>query len=294
MKSKKRAQRKKKQYSIEDKAPKDTRTAPSTFEEISTKLRDAGWGRDELTQELEQAFCNIGVSYINLKPHFELLRKANEIFIEADRLMSWKELDGFIANSLFGRTIGCFLGAIRLSCSGQLTETWVLLRACIENSLYAFYIYDSLDHAKIWIDRQKNNKSKSKCKNVFRIGDIFNELQKKSPSISKEVKKFYEWTIDWGAHPNERSLFPNIVPKSDGSSYALRVLNADPGLLRATIIYTIKASTLIFKIFALIFPEVFNQPNLNIKIKNLNKDLMPLVAITPQYLKQSAIKKKDR
>ena len=134
----------------------------------------------------------------------------------------------------------------------------------------------------------KNDESKRKCKNTFLIGNIWEELQKKSPTITKEAKKVYEQTIDWGAHPNERSLFPNIVPKSDGASYALRILNAEPGFLKATIIYTIIVSTLIFRIFSLMLPEIFNQPNLDIKIQNLKKQSTLLMLDASKQLRTMA------
>ena len=273
---------------INEKTQKNMGKAPSTFVEIYEDMKKAGWGQDLLTQNIEMAFCNIGVSFLKLKVHFELLKKANEIFNEADKLMSWKEQDGFIATSLFGRSIGCFLGAIRLSCSGQLPETWILLRACIENSLYAFYVIGNPTRASVWIDRHKDEVSKKKCKNIFRIGNIWSELQKKSPTISKEVKKFYEKTIDFGGHPNERSVFPNTERKEDGVSYALKIISADPGLLKATILYTLKASILTFEIFTLIFPNVFNQPNLAIKVQNLNKQVMPLLFDASNQLRKMA------
>ena len=93
MSPKKRSPRKKKRGLIANKTLKDTRKAPSTFQEINTDLKNAGWGNDRLTQEIETAFCNIGVTFLKLKPHFELLKKANEIFIDADALISWQALN---------------------------------------------------------------------------------------------------------------------------------------------------------------------------------------------------------
>ena len=121
MKKRKRPLRKKKKQSVTNKTPTGDRRAPATFEEISKDLKTTGWGEDKLTQELEEAFCNIGVSFVNLKPHFNLLQKANEIFLDTFDLLSCNTPDTLIACSLFGRSFGCFLGAVRLSCGGQLS-----------------------------------------------------------------------------------------------------------------------------------------------------------------------------
>jgi len=260
--------------------------APLNFAEISSQLNEAGWGRDKLTQEIEGAFCNIGVSFLNLKPYFELLIKATEIFSDASELLSWSTLDGLIACSLFGRAAGCFLGAVRLSCSGQLTETWVLLRACLENSLYAFYIFKNPKRAEIWIDRHKDEGSKQKCKETFLIRNIWDELKAKSPSIAREMKDFYNKSIDWGAHPNERSLSPNLVGKQDGSGFQLRIVNPDPEFMRATVIATLITSSVVFRVFSLVFPDMLSHPNLNVKIQNLNQQSKPLMFEVARQLRK--------
>lgn len=286
MKSKKRTERKKKRSSMEDKALKDTRTTPSTFEEISIDLKNAGWGNDKLTQNIEMAFCNIGVSFINLKPHFKLLQKANEIFIDAFEQITTDTIEKEIACLLFGRAFGCFLGAVRLSSSGQMTETWILLRALIENCLYAFYIFESPERADIWVNRHKDETSNKKCKDTFKVGSIWAELKIRSKRTANEAKTLYDKAIDWGAHPNERSLFPNLVPKPNGSGLSLRLVNANPAFIRASVIYTIRTSLFTFRIFNLVFPEVFGQPKIDIKIQNLDRQLAPLMASLLELLKQ--------
>jgi hypothetical protein len=286
MKKRKPTLRKKKQQSVVDKPPKEAGRQPSTFEEMSTVLKKAGWGKDKLTQEIEKAFCNIGVSFIKLKPHFYLLKKANDIFIDAFEQITTDTIEREIASLLFGRAFGCFLGAVRLSSSGQMTETWILLRALIENCLYAFYIFESPERADIWVNRHKDEASNKKCKDTFKVGSIWAELKMRSKRIANEAKTLYDKAIDWGAHPNERSLFPNIVPKPNGSGFSLRLVNANPAFIRASVIYTIRTSLFTFRIFNLVFPEVFGQPNIDIKINNLNRQLSPLMTSLAGLLKQ--------
>jgi len=288
MKKRRRTLRKKKPHSVVDRVPKDIRSAPSTFEAISPDLRRAGWGKDKLTQEIEIAFRNIGVSFLKLKPHFELLQKANEIFLDTFAQIPGNTLVSEIAAMLFGRTFGCFLGAVRLSSSGQLAETWILLRACIENSLYAFYIFGDPKRAAIWVDRHKDKASMDECKRTFKVGKIWIELEKRSKATAKEAKRLYNEAIDWGAHPNERSVFPNVVPKQDGSGLSLRLLTSDPTFVRVGVIFTIRVSSLTFGIFALIFPEVFSDPNLDMKVKNLDAQSRPLSAMLSQKLRGQA------
>lgn len=265
---------------------KDARKAPPTFGGIIAELKKAGWGKDKLTQDIEESFCNIGVSFIDLKPHFELLQKAYEIFDRAFTLIYSDTPDGLVAHLLFGRTSSCFLGAAMLSCSGQLTETYTLLRAIIENTLYAFYIFGNPKRATIWEERHKDEDCTKKCRETFNIRSIWDELKKRSRSLEKDTRRFYNMAIDYGAHPNERSVFTNIRSRQDGSGYLLFIHNTDAAFIRATICATIHASLLTFRILAFMFPEVFNQSNLNVKVKNLSKQLKPLLANLTEHEKQ--------
>lgn len=257
---------------------------PYKFADMAGDLENKGWSTDILTDQIERAFCNIGVSFLQLRPYFNLLIKATEIFGEANGLMSYSELDGLISVGLFARTAGCFLGAARLSFSGQQTESWALLRACIENSLYACYVFGNPELAQVWSDRHKSEKNKNKCKSEFTIKNVFTALEKRSKSIAKEAKQSYDMTIDFGAHPNERSLFPNLQEKQDGHGFNLNIFNNDPYIMRSTLVIIAMISSLVFKIFALIFPDVFKQPNLAIKIKNLDNEINLLLHVVKERL----------
>jgi hypothetical protein len=179
----------------------------------------------------------------------------------------------------------CYFGAVRLSCSGQMSETWALLRACLENSLYAFYIAQNPELAEVWMKRHDSAKRKKKCKTVFAVGAIWKALEKKSWSVAEEAKSLYETSIDFGAHPNERSVIPNLQEKEDGSGYSLRILNPDEASMRASMSTTILTASCVFRIFALIFPDEFKQPNLAVKISNLNSQMKPLALQASARLK---------
>ena len=254
------------------------------FADMVGDLENNGWGKDILTEQIESAFCNIGVSFLQLRPYFNLIIKVTEIFREATGLMSYSELDGLISVGLFARTAGCFFGAARLSFSGQQTESWALLRACIENSLYAHYVFGNPELAQIWSDRHKSKNNKKKCKNEFTIKKVFTALELRSISIAKEAKESYDMTIDFGAHPNERSLFPNLEEKQDGHGFVLNIFNNEPYIMRSTMVIIATISSLVFKIFALIYPDVFKHPNLAIKIKNLENEIKPLLHVVTERL----------
>lgn len=256
--------------------------------ELASELSKVNWGKDTLSETIESAFFNVGLSFLKLKPYCKSLSKAAEVFDDANKLLSHSDFEGLISSSLFLRAYGCFFGAVRLSCSGQTTEAWVLLRACIENSLYAFYIADKPEYATVWAERGDSEDKKKKCIEIFTIGKIGKALKAKSKRIAKEAKKCYDDTIDWGAHPNELSLFSNLEEKRVGSGYNLNILNVDEVLICHSICSVLTTVSLVFKIFALIYPEEFKQPNLKIKIGNLNSQAQTLYYTTSVLAKKKA------
>lgn len=250
-------------------------------------LEEISWARGKLTDHIKTAYENIGVSYLRLRPYCEVLIKAAEIFEDADALLSPGDLHLQVATTLFGRSYGCFIGAVRLSLSGQLSETSVLLRALLENALYGFHIANDSQLATVWLDRHKNESCKGKCKGVFQVGSMWNALKAKAPGLAEEAKKYYNTHIDRGAHPNERSVFPNIVIRDGQSSCALKIFNCDEAQMRAHVCLISITASLAFKIFSLAFPTEFGQHNLRIKITNLDEQMVPLRAETARRLRMA-------
>lgn len=266
-------------------AEKDVSRVSFGNTEIASELEKINWGKNTLTENIEAAFFNISVSFLQLRPYCECLVKAAEIFDDAVGSLSCTDLKGFVSISLFARAYGCFFGSVRLSCSGQTTETWVLLRACLENSLYAFYIDDNPKFAKVWVDRHESEAHKKNCRKVFGIGDILKALEAKSQSIAKEAKDCYDASIDWGAHPNERSLFSNLEEKQDNSGYSLNILNTDETLTLHSLCTVLSTASLVFKIFALIYPDELKRPNLAMKIDKLDKRTQSLLCAALDRMK---------
>ena len=64
--------------------------------------------------------------------------------------------------------------------------------------------------------------------------------------------------------------------KKVGSGYNLNILNIDEAFMRHSICAVLSTVSLVFKIFALIYPDEFKQPNLVVKINNLNNQIPTL------------------
>ena len=94
--------------------------------------------------------------------------------------------------------------------SGQVTESYMVLRGCLENSLYGLHISNNPDTREVWLRRHDNERCKRKCKIEFSVGNVFKTLNSRDINIHRIAKDLYETTIDYGAHPNEIGLLSMI------------------------------------------------------------------------------------
>lgn len=173
------------------------------------------WGKDSLSEFLDNAQHNVMASFVNLKPEYTRLLQIHEAFKKIiENLLNIKEL---VPSFFLMRAHASYLGGVRFSLSGQVPEAYMVLRGCLENSLYAFHIFQHLEASEIWIRRHDSPDSLSKCKNEFRINKVFESLEKADVSVCKIARELYATTIDYGGHPNELSL-TSIMSKSEDES----------------------------------------------------------------------------
>ncbi len=162
--------------------------------------------------------------------------------------------------------------------SGQVTEAYVLLRACLENSLYSFYVTTDPQLPAIWSVREDNDGAKKKCRDTFTVRKIFDEVKKQAPQVKADAHREYELCIDRGGHPNKHSVSPNLKVSDDGLHDDLLIFNNTEGIVPLSILSILRVVDAVFQIEALAFPGVFTQPNLSVRITNWRKDYGSLTA----------------
>jgi hypothetical protein len=168
------------------------------------------WGDDPLSTFLKNAEYNDRVSALNLASVYALLKRVHAAF---GRVQSAVEKDNrkhlLIPRFLVVRTHSSFLAAIRLGMSGQLSESYVLLREAIEQAWYALHIARDPrppDRTTVWLCRNDDQASKAKCKTEFTVRNVRSTHESVDPETAKQLHDLYETMIDFGAHPNQMGL----------------------------------------------------------------------------------------
>lgn len=266
----------------------DEKASDFVFKDMLPYIEEKGWGKDELSKLIDNAFCNIGKCFIDLKPYFEVLCKAYNILVDINKLLSYKDEAGLVIVSLSGRVLSCFVAGSRLALSGQLTETYILMRAIVENALYAYYVKEDIKRAEVWLKRHEDEKSIKACRTTFVIANIFNSIEKKSKRIKDKLYDCYNESIDWGAHPNERSVFPNLTHQQDRPGFKLNILNPHPDYMRVCLVRLFLCVSHVIDLYGLMFPEEIENPSLRTKIDIFKNRYKPLLANTLLNLQNKA------
>jgi len=162
------------------------------------------WNQDAISSFIEigrnhsfQTFDSFKVEYDNLVEIDSLFKKA------IDHLTNTK--DWFAALFLL-KAHSSFRCATNICLTGQIPECYMVIRGCLESSLYGLYLSKNEGSIETYLNRNDNEGNKKKVKGEFKISNLMSLL---ASIDSKEVNManiFYERTIDFGAHPNQLAL----------------------------------------------------------------------------------------
>jgi hypothetical protein len=161
-------------------------------------------------------------SLVEYKEFAEYMEQIEGIFVE---LRAEKIETGPLSGMLFLNAHACLLGAARIAFSGQSPPTFMVLRGAIESSLYALIASQSTDNTNIWLNRTSDPK---RCKNLYRASNGI-ALLNSDPNLREAISNAYEHSIEFGAHPNLRSILPYVkieTPNEKGQPIGLTYLNS--------------------------------------------------------------------
>lgn len=243
------------------------------IEKIAGKKSPPDWGNDCLSAFIEDAKSNIFASFANCKPLYTRLQKIDESFrLAIDHLTNTK--DWFPAFFLL-RAHSAYLGVVRLSLSSQVGEAYMVSRGCLENALYGFFFWKEPKKARLWYERHDSIMKKKEGRRQFQIKAMLQLLQTENQKIGKITEDLYEWCIDYGAHPNERSISSVMEKIEEAKSIQFRInsLLGDKTAFRACLKTTAQIGVCCLSIFQLIFRTRFELIGLTDEIMKLAKGL---------------------
>lgn len=114
-----------------------------------------------------------------------------------------------------------WLAASRVALSGHEAAVYPLLRTALEAACYAFLAHKDDRLASIWANREKDDAARAACRREFtsaikRVATMLSALQSEMGDV---VVDCYDRLIDFGAHPNTRSVLSHVTVTEHENAY---------------------------------------------------------------------------
>jgi hypothetical protein len=200
----------------------------------------------------------------NLPEHYSMIRHVDDCFIKAsEHLVNPKPT---FCGPLFLRSHYAYKTAAGMALGGQVTESFVIMRSCLEYAGYALAIFadprlgDEPSREEVFVSRHVDDATMKAQKTAFQMPKIRKTISRVDPNLAKQFDLLYERCISFGAHPNPHGLF--LAMNIDAGEDAGIVLNTlaltgDPNALRFTMKNVVFVGLMSLHIFEKIFMEKF-------------------------------------
>jgi len=231
------------------------------------------WGQDRLSKFIKDAWHNTYATFANLRPQYNHLKEIHLIYQEiVNNLINTPE---WFASFFLMRSHASYLGGVQLSFSGQIPEAYMVLRGCLENSLYGLYVSRNPDAQEIWLRRHDDESSKKNCRNEFTAHNLFKCLEQEDNKKHDIASDLYEMTIDYGAHPNERAFMSLMSQSKDEKKidFKMYYLIGDSLPLQLCLKNSARIGVCSLDIFKIIYRHRFDILGISDKLENLKKGL---------------------
>lgn len=215
------------------------------------------WEVAEIAKFIDAARANEFATFANLQGEVARLSDIDIAYRKAiDGLNHSKD---WFAGFFVLRAHSNFLAACRLSWSGQIPESYAVLRSCLENALYGLYLARNPDSRETWLRRHDDDAAKKKVKDEFKIGTMLELATTVDGTEGPIARKLYERTIDYGAHPNELALMQTlqINEKAEHVEFKSNYLDRDSVQLRLALKTTAQVGVCALSLFRSVYPERF-------------------------------------
>jgi hypothetical protein len=245
---------------------------PPSDAEDREKISDA----DDLMLFLRTVYGNQRVNREKFAEPYRLIQQVNDNFVAAHQaLVDPKPVSSGV---LCLRSQYAFKSAAGMALAGQAGEAFAVMRLCLEHAGYALKIFAEPTLEQVFLRRHFDDVSKKAQKEAFKIGNIRQSIAKFDSSLAETFQKFYDRTIDLGAHPNPVGVF-NMTsieapqPDESGGIVAL-ALTTDDLSLRHAMQNTTQVGLIAMLIFDHIFKAKFEALGIHAEIDVLRSSLL--------------------
>lgn len=215
------------------------------------------WGKDDLSAFFEAARSNAFATHHNHSVAYKRMSDIDALYLGF--FEKFENPEDTLGAGLALRCHSALRAAAKLTLSGQVPESFMVLRGALELALYAHHASTSGERAQIWMNRHDSAETKRQCSQEFTGRVIFPTLREKASVIGDIAGELYERCIDYGAHPNARGVLTTMSYEEDqqGQSFSFAYLSGDTLSLRFALKSWCQVSICALDVLGLVFPKRF-------------------------------------
>ena len=180
-----------------------------------------------------------------------------------------------LAGVLMMRAHSGYRAACQLAINTQISESFPVMRVCVEYSLYALHIDKNPHTLEIFTRRNKDAASKQAFLSEFRMKAMRSTLKNTDKTLFEIVETLYCRCIDFGAHPNPLAIGSSLrsTKTDEEQKIEVKYLHGDSLAIGHSMDTIAKIGLASLCIFRNIFPERFEILGINVSVTKLRQEL---------------------
>jgi hypothetical protein len=188
-----------------------------------------------LDRFLEVVHNNQSANRARFPDQYQIIQRIDDCFVRAGKHLSYQK--PLLVGPLFLRSQYAYKTAAGMTLAGQVAESFVMMRSCLEYAGYAIAIFADprLDgtpsREDVFINRNVDDTSLKVQKAEFQVGKIRGMIATFDEKLAANFKLLYDRSIDYGGHPNPYGLLTGINMETKDeqlTSITTLALTSDP------------------------------------------------------------------
>ena len=165
-------------------------------------------GNDDksLDRFLEVVHSNQPINRARFPAQYQIIQRIDKCFVTVGKHPSYKK--PVLVGPIFLRSQYAYKTSAGMTLAGQVAESFVMMRSCLEYAGYALAMYadprleNTPSREEVFVNRNVDEASLKAQKAEFQVGKIRGMIAAFDEKLAANFKLLYDRSIDYGGHPN--------------------------------------------------------------------------------------------
>jgi hypothetical protein len=226
------------------------------------------WADHPLAHFLAAAWRNSVRSFRRERTHYDTLAEIDAVFRQLVEHAA--ENSERLAGSMLIRTHGSLLAASSLALSGQIAESYALMRTTLRSALHGVFLAGDAQRQQIWAARADDDRAAELMRTTFSTGPMLRHLRELDSSTAAIYERLHQRTIERGAHPNVHGPFIN-GGDAQPTDFSRAYLVVDDDVQRMALRSAAQVGICALSMFYYVYSDLYREHKLDARLAKLRQ-----------------------